>query len=60
MGRANEVLAGVEVEYVDHNRRAASRLYKINSTKKTRVWVSEYRDLIKITELTRGYATGAV
>ena len=59
MSQASGRLPGLQLEYSDHNRRAKSRLYNINNTKKSAVRREQYRDLIKVTEHTRDYAMKA-
>jgi IS5 family transposase len=60
MTQAEEELPGLELEYCDHNRRAKRRLYGINNAKKSEVRRNYYRDLIKVTEGTKDYATAAL
>jgi len=60
MGRANEELDGIEIDYGDHNRRAKRRRYQINNTKKAETRRNHYRDLIKVTEMVQEYARGAL
>ena len=59
MQRAADGL-GVALEYCDHNRRAAKRLYSIHNAKNDDVRRGHYRDLIRVAEWTRDYAKMAL
>jgi IS5 family transposase len=51
---------GVELESSDHYRRAKSKLYKINNTRKARVRRECYLELIRVARMTLGYAENSV
>lgn len=59
MAFAKEALPEVKFDYSDHNRRAKKRLYKINNLKSEERRRSEYRDLIRVCDWVRNYASEA-
>jgi len=60
LGQANGQLNGIDISYSEHNRRAKRRRYKINNCKKADDRRKQYRDLIRVTEWTQGYALEAL
>jgi len=54
---ANDI---VDVSYADHRKRAKRRLFAINNAKRMSQRIGPYRDLLKVTKKTLGYAKRTV
>jgi IS5 family transposase len=59
MGRAKEIV-GKNLDYVDHRRRAKTKLYRINNMHKEEKRYPQYLDLIRVTRHTVRYAQAAL
>lgn len=58
-GRAKEVF-DLDFKFVDHNRRARKRALKILNTEKEKQQKEPYKDLLRVTHMSLGYANEAV